>query len=183
MFERRTLERYRPVEHVETAAEALAVSLNERGEINWPRMEPLTGRNDAAAAARAGRPRLPQPGRRRLGNRRPLPERRRAGEAERRGSGGRARSLVPAQRRSPERGAAGRPGAGGHRGQARRRRGYRQTDIRDFVAALLDMPPGDVKVAHAGGDRHLDGRGRSYVARSRSATRRRTARRASPPSS
>jgi N12 class adenine-specific DNA methylase len=44
IFERRTLERYRPVEHVETAAEALAVSLNETGEIRWPRMEQLSGR-------------------------------------------------------------------------------------------------------------------------------------------
>jgi len=44
IFERRTLERYRPVEHVETAAEALAVSLNETGEIDWLRMEQLTGR-------------------------------------------------------------------------------------------------------------------------------------------
>ena len=44
IFERRTLERYRPVAHVETAAEALAVSLNETGEINWPRMEQVTGR-------------------------------------------------------------------------------------------------------------------------------------------
>jgi N12 class adenine-specific DNA methylase len=43
IFERRTLERYKPVEHVETAAEALAVSLNETGEIDWPRMTQLTG--------------------------------------------------------------------------------------------------------------------------------------------
>ena len=43
IFERRTLERYRPVGHVETASEALAVSLNETGEINWPRMAALTG--------------------------------------------------------------------------------------------------------------------------------------------
>ena len=45
IFERRTLERYRPVDHVETAAEALAVSLNETAEIHWPRMEQLTGRS------------------------------------------------------------------------------------------------------------------------------------------
>ena len=45
IFERRTLERYRPVEHVETAAEALAVSLNETGEIHWPRMEQVTGQH------------------------------------------------------------------------------------------------------------------------------------------
>jgi hypothetical protein len=44
IFERRTLEHYRPVDHVETASEALAISLNETGEINWPRMEQVTGR-------------------------------------------------------------------------------------------------------------------------------------------
>ena len=82
IFERRTLERYKPVEHVETAAEALAVSLNETGGIDWPRMEQLTGRTRAAAAARAGQPGLPQ-SRGRLGNRRPLFERRRAREAAR----------------------------------------------------------------------------------------------------
>jgi N12 class adenine-specific DNA methylase len=47
IFERRTLERYKPVEHCETASEALAVSLNETGEINWPRMTQLTGRSAA----------------------------------------------------------------------------------------------------------------------------------------
>ena len=45
IFERRTLERYKPIEHVETAAEALTVSLNETGDIDWQRMEQLTGRN------------------------------------------------------------------------------------------------------------------------------------------
>ena len=45
IFERRTLERYKPVDHVETAAEALTVSLNETGEITWPRMAELTGRS------------------------------------------------------------------------------------------------------------------------------------------
>jgi N12 class adenine-specific DNA methylase len=44
IFERRTLERYKPVTRVETAAEALAVSLNETGDIHWPRMEQVTGR-------------------------------------------------------------------------------------------------------------------------------------------
>jgi hypothetical protein len=44
IFDRRTLERYRPVERVETAPEALLVSLNESGEINWPRMGSLTGK-------------------------------------------------------------------------------------------------------------------------------------------
>jgi hypothetical protein len=51
IFERRTLERCRPVEHVETAAEALAVSLNETGEIHWPRMSsfPDATRNNCSA--------------------------------------------------------------------------------------------------------------------------------------
>jgi len=48
IFERRTLERYRPVERVETAAEALTISLNETGGIDWARMERLTGRTGRA---------------------------------------------------------------------------------------------------------------------------------------
>lgn len=43
IFERRTLERYRPRERVDTAAEALAISLNETGGIDWKRMASLTG--------------------------------------------------------------------------------------------------------------------------------------------
>jgi hypothetical protein len=43
IFERRTLERHKVAEHVETAAEALAISLNETGRIHWPLMEKLTG--------------------------------------------------------------------------------------------------------------------------------------------
>ena len=43
VFKQRTLERYKPVEHVETASEALAVSLNETGRIHWERMAQLTG--------------------------------------------------------------------------------------------------------------------------------------------
>ena len=44
IFERRTLEKYKPASHVDTAAEALAISLNEIGSISWPRMESLTTR-------------------------------------------------------------------------------------------------------------------------------------------
>ena len=46
IFERRTLERYKPATHVETAAEALAISLNETGQIDWPRMTGLTCRTE-----------------------------------------------------------------------------------------------------------------------------------------
>jgi N12 class adenine-specific DNA methylase len=45
IFERRTLQKYTPASHVDTAAEALAISLNETGGIDWKRMESLTGRN------------------------------------------------------------------------------------------------------------------------------------------
>ncbi len=43
IFERRTLQSHRTAEHVETAAEALAISLNETGRIHWPLMERITG--------------------------------------------------------------------------------------------------------------------------------------------
>ena len=43
IFERRTLERYKPATHVDTASEALAISLNETGGIDWKRMAALTG--------------------------------------------------------------------------------------------------------------------------------------------
>lgn len=51
IFTRRTLERYKPVEHVETASEALAISLNETGAIDWQRMAALTGNNVKAIQA------------------------------------------------------------------------------------------------------------------------------------
>jgi N12 class adenine-specific DNA methylase len=45
IFQRRTLERHKVAEHVETAAEALAISLNERGRIHWPLMQKLAERS------------------------------------------------------------------------------------------------------------------------------------------
>ena len=46
IFTRRTLDKRRPAEHVETAAEALAISLNETGGIHWPTLVRLTGRQN-----------------------------------------------------------------------------------------------------------------------------------------
>jgi len=54
IFERRTLARYQPIEHVETAAEALAVSLNETAAINWPRMQQVTGRKASSLQRELG---------------------------------------------------------------------------------------------------------------------------------
>ena len=124
-----------PVEHVETAAEALAVSLNETGEIDWPRMEQVTGRTARAVAARAGQPRLSQSGGRPVGNRRPVSERRRAPQA---GDGPRRRrrSIRPIER-NIEALKAVQP-ADLEPGDIEARLGSSwipATDIRDFVAA------------------------------------------------
>ncbi len=51
IFTQRTLERYKPVDHVETAIEALTVSLNETGRIDWQRMGGLTGFSEAEMQA------------------------------------------------------------------------------------------------------------------------------------
>ncbi len=45
IFHQRTLQRHKTVDRVETAAEALAISLNETGGIDWPIMQKLTGRS------------------------------------------------------------------------------------------------------------------------------------------
>ena len=51
MFTRRTIQPHRPVEHTETAAEALAVSLNELGRVDTEYMSRLCGKSDAEIAA------------------------------------------------------------------------------------------------------------------------------------
>ena len=51
MFTRRTIQPHRPVEHVETASEALAVSMNEKARVDLPYMARLCGRDEAAVAA------------------------------------------------------------------------------------------------------------------------------------
>ena len=51
MFTRRTIQPHRPVEHTETAAEALAVSLNELGRVDMEYMSRLCNKNEAEIAA------------------------------------------------------------------------------------------------------------------------------------
>ena len=51
MFTRRTIHPHRPVEHTETAAEALAVSLNELGRVDIAYMSRLCGKNEVEIAA------------------------------------------------------------------------------------------------------------------------------------
>ena len=64
MFTRRTIQPRRPVEHTETAAEALAVSLNELGRVDMEYMSRLCGR-DTSSANEKSQPRRstnPSPG-------------------------------------------------------------------------------------------------------------------------
>ena len=51
MFTKRTIQPHRPVEHTETSAEALAVSMNERARVDLPYMSQLCGKDEAAIAA------------------------------------------------------------------------------------------------------------------------------------
>jgi len=45
IFTERTVAKYAPISSAETAAEAMAVSLNEYGRLDWARMQELTGRD------------------------------------------------------------------------------------------------------------------------------------------
>lgn len=47
VFEQRTIRAYKPVEKVDSASEALTVTLAETGRLDWRRMESLTGRPPA----------------------------------------------------------------------------------------------------------------------------------------
>ena len=51
MFTKRTIQPHRPVEHVETASEALAVSMNERARVDLPYMSRLCGKSADEVAA------------------------------------------------------------------------------------------------------------------------------------
>ena len=51
MFTRRTIQPHRPVEHTETAAEALAVSLNELGRVDMEYISRLCGKSETEIAA------------------------------------------------------------------------------------------------------------------------------------
>lgn len=118
IFERRTLERYRPVEHVESASEALAISLNEAGGVHWPRMEQLTAHR-SRIPTRARRPRVLQSRRWRLGDGRPVLERQ-CPRQTRHGPGRFCpQPCLSGQHRGSGGGPAGRPATGRNRGADR----------------------------------------------------------------
>jgi N12 class adenine-specific DNA methylase len=148
IFDRRTLERYRPVERVETASEALLVSLNETGQINWPRMESLTGRRAPELQAELGSLayRNPESG---------------AWETADRYLSGNVRTKLavaqasaridPAYRRNVEALQGVQP-KDLEPSEIEARLGSSwipPSDVRDFVAELLDVPRASVKIGYA----------------------------------
>jgi len=148
IFERRTLERYKPVAHVETAAEALAVCLNETGGIHWERMAALTGQSIKAMQAELE------------GQVYQTPE----GEWETADEylSGDVRAKLKTARAAADINPAWRPNVSALQavqpadllpGDINARLGASwipRSDIRDFVCELLDIPKGDVTVNHAG---------------------------------
>jgi N12 class adenine-specific DNA methylase len=148
IFERRTLERYKPVAHVETADEALSVSLNETGDLHWPRMEQVTGRSAKALQKELGTLiyRNPEGGTWETADcylsgdvRRKL----KAAES--------AAALDPAFERNVAALKAVQP-ADLEPGDIEARLGSSwipSSDIRDFVAELIDIAPRKVQVGHA----------------------------------
>jgi N12 class adenine-specific DNA methylase len=149
IFERRTLERYRPVERVETASEALLVSLNETGEINWPRMESLTGKRAPELQNELGSLSYRNP----EGGAWETADRYLSGNVRTKlGAAQAAAQLDPAYRRNVEALQAVQP-KDLEPGEVEARLGSSwipPSDIRDFVAEMLDVPRSDVKIGYAG---------------------------------
>ena len=148
IFERRTLERYKPVAHVETAAEALAVSLNETGEVHWPRMEQVTGRSARALQRELGSLVYCNP----EGGQWETADRYLSGDVRRKlAVATSSAELDPAYGRNIEALQAVQP-ADLEPGDIEARLGSSwipASDIREFVAGLLDTAPRNVRVGHA----------------------------------
>jgi len=148
IFERRTLERYKPVAHVETAAEALAVSLNETGEIHWPRMEAVTGRPALSLQRELGSLAYGNP----EGGQWETADRYLSGDVRRKlAVATAAAELDPAYARNIDALKAVQP-ADLEPGDIEARLGSSwipSSDIREFVASLLDTSPTNIRVAHA----------------------------------
>ncbi len=148
IFHRRTLDRYRPVEHVETAAEALTVSLNETGEVKWERMEQVSGR---------GRRQL-QFELRGLVYRNPegdvweTADRYLSGNVRAKLAVARAAAGVEPRYEANVAALEAVQPADLEPGDIEARLGSSwipASDVRDFIAGLLDIGPGQVRVAHA----------------------------------
>src|SRR5271165_138085 len=148
IFERRTLERYKPVAHVETAAEALAVSLNETGEIHWPRMEAVTGRPARSLQRELGSLAYGNP----EGGQWETADRYLSGDVRRKlAVATAAAELDPSYTRNIDALKAVQP-ADLEPGDIEARLGSSwipSSDIREFVGALLDTTSTNIRVGHA----------------------------------
>lgn len=148
IFERRTLERYKPVEQVETAAEALAVSLNETGEIHWPRMAQMTGHTDRELQRELGSLVYRNP----EGGGWETADRYLSGNVRAKLAAAlSAATIEPSYRRNIEALEAVQP-PDLQPGDIEARLGSSwipATDIRDFIARALDTGPDSVRVSHA----------------------------------
>lgn len=54
IFSERTIDKYKPAERADNATDALSISLNEHGRIDWARMQQLTGRTPEEMRAELG---------------------------------------------------------------------------------------------------------------------------------
>ena len=148
IFERRTLERYKPVAHVETAAEALAVSLNETGEIDWPRMEAVTGRASLSLQRELGSLAWCNP----EGGQWETADRYLSGDVRRKlATATAAAELDPSYERNIEALKAVQP-ADLEPGDIEARLGSSwipASDIKEFIGALLDTSSTNIRVGHA----------------------------------
>jgi N12 class adenine-specific DNA methylase len=148
IFERRTLERYRPVERAETAPEALLVSLNETGQISWPRMESLTGRSASELRDELG----PLVYRNPEGGAWETADRYLSGNVRAKLAVAQASEQIdPAYRRNVEGLRAVQP-KDLEPGEIEARLGSSwipPSDVRDFVTELLDVPGESVEVGYA----------------------------------
>jgi N12 class adenine-specific DNA methylase len=149
IFDRRTLERYRPVERAETAPEALLVSLNETGHVSWPRMESLTGRSASELQDELGSLVYRNP----EGGIWETADRYLSGNVRAKLAVARASAdLDPAYRRNVEALQAVQP-KDLEPGEIEARLGSSwipPSDIRDFVTELLDVPRASVKIGYSG---------------------------------
>ena len=147
IFERRTLERYRPVEHVDSGTEALAISLNETGGVDWPRMEQLTGRTSRQLQRELAGLVYCNP----EGGLWETADRYLSGNVRAKLATARAAAAVDAAyERNIEALEAVQP-ADLQPGEIEARLGSSwipDTDIRDFVAQVLDTAPGSIRVAY-----------------------------------
>jgi len=148
VFEKRTIEGYRPVEQVGTAVEALAVSLNETGGIQWERMQALTGMSAKQLQTELGAQVFLNP----QGQWETADEYLSGDVRAKLRTAEAAAAINPIYQRNVEALQAVQP-EDIRPGEINSRLGASwipASDIQDFIAQLLQVPVGDVAVTHAG---------------------------------